>query len=121
MRTTWEKIVHHVGTIYGQDISNELLNKKTVNLPEPAYTQAILDKHIIKVARHATQHVRIMHHGSVRDPKNATPKNSKRRYRCRRYHGTCGSFFGLTLSISTCLILLAGTARSVLTALTPPT
>ncbi len=24
MRTTWEKIVHHVGTIYGHDISNEL-------------------------------------------------------------------------------------------------
>jgi hypothetical protein len=28
MRTTWEKIVHHAGTIYGHDISNELLNKK---------------------------------------------------------------------------------------------
>jgi hypothetical protein len=31
MRTTWEKIVHHVGAIYGQDISNKLQqNKKTV-------------------------------------------------------------------------------------------
>jgi hypothetical protein len=28
MRTTWEKIVHHVGTIHGQNISNELLNRK---------------------------------------------------------------------------------------------
>ena len=30
MRTTWEKLVHHVGTIYRHDISNELQNKKTV-------------------------------------------------------------------------------------------
>jgi hypothetical protein len=27
MRTTWEKTVHHVGTIHGHDTSNELQNK----------------------------------------------------------------------------------------------
>ncbi len=39
MRMTWEKIVHHVGTIYGHNISNELQNKKTVTIPEPEHTQ----------------------------------------------------------------------------------
>ena len=28
MRTTWEKIFHHVGTIYGHSISNKMQNKK---------------------------------------------------------------------------------------------
>ena len=27
IRTTWEKLVHHIVTIHGQNISNELLNK----------------------------------------------------------------------------------------------
>jgi hypothetical protein len=48
MRTTWEKIVHHVGTIYGHDISNELQNKKTVIINEPKHTQDMLDKHVDK-------------------------------------------------------------------------
>ncbi len=42
MRTTWEKIVHHVGTIYGHDISNELLNKKTVVIDKPVHPQDVL-------------------------------------------------------------------------------
>jgi hypothetical protein len=51
MRTTWEKIFHHMGTIYGHDISNEqLLNKKTVTISEPEYTQDILDKHAIRIS-----------------------------------------------------------------------
>jgi hypothetical protein len=33
MRNTWEKITHHVGTIYGHDISNELQNKTKVTIP----------------------------------------------------------------------------------------
>jgi hypothetical protein len=60
MRTTWEKIVHHVGTIYGQDISNELLNKKRVILSEPEYSTETLAKHALKVARNATQAARLM-------------------------------------------------------------
>jgi hypothetical protein len=91
MRTTWEKIVHHVGTIYGQDISNELLNKKTVNLPEPAYAQAVLDKHTIKVARYATQHVRIMEASEIQRTLLQETVNVGSWYRCRRYHGTRGS------------------------------
>ena len=59
MRTTWEKIVHHVGTIYGSDISNELQNKKQVVVPKPSYTQAILDAHQEAVTRRNLQELRL--------------------------------------------------------------
>jgi hypothetical protein len=59
MRTTWEKIVHHVGTIYGHDISNELQNKKTVIIDEPKHTQDVLDKHAAKEVRRQTQQTRL--------------------------------------------------------------
>jgi hypothetical protein len=59
MRTTWEKIVHHGGTIYGHDISNKLQNSKVVVIPEPTYTQTVLDKHADKEARCTTQEARI--------------------------------------------------------------
>jgi hypothetical protein len=59
MRITWEKIVNHVGTIYGHDISNELLNKKYVSIPEPEYTQETLVKHVIREARVRSQQQRL--------------------------------------------------------------
>ncbi len=49
MRTTWEKIVHHVGTIYVHDISNELLHQKTVFIDNHAHPQDVLDKHSDRV------------------------------------------------------------------------
>jgi hypothetical protein len=46
MRTTWEKIVHHVGTIYyGHDISNKLQNEKTVVITKPKHAQACPSSH----------------------------------------------------------------------------
>jgi len=48
---TWEKIVHHVGTIYGQDISNELQNRTTVVIDKPEHDQAILDQHALRVTQ----------------------------------------------------------------------
>jgi hypothetical protein len=59
MRTTWEKIVHHVGTIYGHDISNKQLNKKTVLIPEPKYTPEVLAKHQDRVLRNQNQQQRL--------------------------------------------------------------
>ena len=59
MRTTWEKIVHHAGTIYGHDISNELLNKKTVLILEPEYTLEVLTKHEERVLRNQSQQQRL--------------------------------------------------------------
>ena len=45
IRTTWENLVHNFGTIHGQDISNKLLNKKTVIISKPDHTQYILYEH----------------------------------------------------------------------------
>ena len=45
MRTTWEKLVHYVGTIHEHEISNELLNKNTLIIPKPEHTQDALDEH----------------------------------------------------------------------------
>jgi hypothetical protein len=47
MRTSWEKLVHFVGTNYGQDISNELWNKIPVILSEPVHTLEVLARHAI--------------------------------------------------------------------------
>jgi hypothetical protein len=44
MRTTWDKLVQHVGTSHGQDISDELQNKKTVT-SQPAHTADVLSRH----------------------------------------------------------------------------
>jgi hypothetical protein len=48
MRTSWEKLVQYIGTNYGQDISNELLNKSTVILIEPVHTDNVLTRHGIR-------------------------------------------------------------------------
>ena len=45
MRTSWEKLVQCVRTNCGQDISNELQNKTTVTITEPAYAPEALRKH----------------------------------------------------------------------------
>ena len=41
MKTTWENIVHNVGTIYGQKIRNEMQKNKTVIIPKPMHTQTL--------------------------------------------------------------------------------
>ena len=46
-RSSWEKLVPCVGTNYGQDISNELKNKLTVNLFEPVHAPEVITRHII--------------------------------------------------------------------------
>ena len=51
MITTWEKLVHHVGTIHGHNISNWLLNKKTVIITKPGHTQYALDEHQLATGR----------------------------------------------------------------------
>ena len=40
----WENIAHHVGTIYGHDISNELQNKIKVFIPKTEYTKDLQSK-----------------------------------------------------------------------------
>jgi hypothetical protein len=50
MRTSWEKLVHYVGTNYGQDISNELQNKISVEIIEPVHSAEVLRKNGLREA-----------------------------------------------------------------------
>jgi hypothetical protein len=59
MRNTWEKITHHVGTIYGHNISNELQNKTLVTVAEPQYTAAVIAKHALQETRRQAQGLRL--------------------------------------------------------------
>ena len=45
MRTTWEKLVHNIGTIHGHHIRNGLNNNKTLIIHKPERTQNLLDEH----------------------------------------------------------------------------
>ena len=47
-RTSWEKLVQYFGTNCGQDISNKLQNKMTVNLVEPFHTPEVTARHAIR-------------------------------------------------------------------------
>ena len=46
--SSWEKILQYVGMNYGQDISNELQNKLTVNLVEPVHAPEVIAQNIIR-------------------------------------------------------------------------
>jgi hypothetical protein len=50
MRTSWEKLVQHGGTNYGQDISNELHNKISVDIIELVHYAEVLRKHGLREA-----------------------------------------------------------------------
>ena len=45
MRLTWEKVCDYVGTEYGNDIANELINKQEMTLPQPTYPQSVQVRH----------------------------------------------------------------------------
>ena len=45
MRTSWDKLVQHVCTKYGQDIKNELNRKIKVNLVMPVHLAEVLGRH----------------------------------------------------------------------------
>jgi hypothetical protein len=47
MRTSWEKLVHYVGTNYGKDINNELQNKVWIVLTEPVQNNDVLARHSV--------------------------------------------------------------------------
>ena len=50
MRTSWEKLVQHFSTKYGQDISNKLNNKIKVNILTTFQSTEVLVKHATREA-----------------------------------------------------------------------
>ena len=45
MANTWEQIIIHTGTTLGEDIRNELRNRKKVNLPKPGLPPTAVEAH----------------------------------------------------------------------------
>ena len=41
-RTTWKAVIIYAGAKYGQDIANELENRKTLTIPKPTYSDETL-------------------------------------------------------------------------------
>ena len=58
MRTTWEKVVQHIGIAIIQDISTEFLTITLMVIPETTQSQEILDRHTRKVQLRNTTHAR---------------------------------------------------------------
>ena len=50
MRNTLKHIFKHTSTIYGQDISNDILNSRVVVIAKPLHTVDVLRKHAAKVS-----------------------------------------------------------------------
>jgi hypothetical protein len=48
MRLSWEKLVHYVGTNYGQNSSNELQNKITAIIVKPVHTDDVMARHGVR-------------------------------------------------------------------------
>ena len=44
----FRQFVKHIGTVYGQENSNEINNRTAVIIVEPVYDQDLLDKQVIK-------------------------------------------------------------------------
>ena len=59
MRNTWTRIVHHVGTIHGHDISNKLLNRTKTVIVAPAYPAAAVALQATNENNRAVRHNRI--------------------------------------------------------------
>jgi hypothetical protein len=49
LRTSMEKMATYIGTKYGDDAAQEWISGKRIALPEPAYSQAIKDRHSARV------------------------------------------------------------------------
>ena len=58
MRTTWEKVVQHIGIAIIQDISTEFLTITLMVIPETTQIQEILDIKMRKFQLRNTTHVR---------------------------------------------------------------
>jgi hypothetical protein len=49
LRTSMEKMATYIGTKFGDEAAQELISSKRITAPEPAHSQAILDRHAARV------------------------------------------------------------------------
>ena len=60
IRTTRQKLLYHIGTIHGHNISNKLQNYRTVIIPKPNHTQDVLDEQYFDTKRIDQSYQRIV-------------------------------------------------------------
>ena len=87
MMMTWNNIVNHYRTIYGNNISNELQNKKRINIPQREHTQQVKDKQLKRVERLSDQHSRIMQAKEFKIAVAGGSSTNTRRPRSAREYG----------------------------------
>ena len=49
LRTSMEKMATYIGTKFGDEAAQEWISGKRINPPEPAHSQAILNRHAARV------------------------------------------------------------------------
>jgi hypothetical protein len=49
LRTSMEKMATYIGTKFGDEATQEWISSKRIIPPEPAHSQAILDRHVARV------------------------------------------------------------------------
>jgi hypothetical protein len=49
LRTSMEKMATYIGTKFGDEAAQEWISSKRIIPPEPAHSQAILDRHVARV------------------------------------------------------------------------
>jgi hypothetical protein len=49
LRTSMEKMATYTGTKFGDEAAQEWISGKRISPPEPAHSQAILDRHAARV------------------------------------------------------------------------
>ncbi len=49
LRTSMEKMATYIGTKFGDEAAQEWISSKRINPPEPAHSQAILNRHAARV------------------------------------------------------------------------
>ena len=78
-RTTWEKIIIHAYNEYGQDIANELENRKKLDIAEPEYPQDAIDRHKAFLVLHnaGVEHLRQARQKEVQALKIAVSKSEE--------------------------------------------
>ena len=60
MQNTLKMLVKHIGTLYGQDIANEIGNRTVVTIAKPKHPRAVLLSHAAKETLRIENYNRIL-------------------------------------------------------------
>ena len=101
MQNTLNILVKHIGTLYGQDIANEIGNRTVVTITKPKHSRALLLAHAVKETLRTENYNRLNFHqaGSRESATTVRCQQSIDRHetsRARKLYGPSGSSTFLT-------------------------